>query len=167
MLTKLVKGELDWIVMKALQKDRARRYETANGFARDVERYLKDEAVLTCPPSTAYRLRKLAGRHRGAVVAASAGLIGLIFLVVILAVSNRIISASNDEKAEALLQKEQALAAAKASAEHAEAQRQRAEANFLKARVAVRDLLMRPVVGGSGWERLPASERKQFADMAI
>ena len=51
--TKLVRGELDWIVMKALEKDRDRRYETANGFAMDVQRYLADEPVQACPPSTA------------------------------------------------------------------------------------------------------------------
>src|SRR5262249_57700397 len=50
-LTKLVKGELDWIVMKTLEKDRNRRYETANGFALDVQRYLADEPVQACPPS--------------------------------------------------------------------------------------------------------------------
>src|SRR4029450_4346536 len=57
-LTKLVRGELDWIVMKALEKDRNRRYETANGFAQDVQRYLADEPVLACPPSAGYRLRQ-------------------------------------------------------------------------------------------------------------
>src|SRR5262249_29107644 len=64
-LTKLVRGELDWIVMKALEKDRNRRYETANGFAMDVQRYLADEAVIACPPSSGYRLRKFVRRHRG------------------------------------------------------------------------------------------------------
>jgi tetratricopeptide (TPR) repeat protein len=64
-LTKLVRGELDWIVMKALEKDRDRRYETANSFAMDVLRYLADEAVLACPPSVAYRLRKFARRNKG------------------------------------------------------------------------------------------------------
>src|SRR5262249_36550260 len=59
-LAKLVRGELDWIVMKCLEKDRARRYETANGLARDVQRYLADEPVEACPPSAGYRLRKLA-----------------------------------------------------------------------------------------------------------
>jgi serine/threonine protein kinase/Flp pilus assembly protein TadD len=63
-LSGLVKGELDWIVMKALEKDRGRRYETANELASDVERYLADEAVLACPPSAGYRLRKLARRRR-------------------------------------------------------------------------------------------------------
>jgi tetratricopeptide (TPR) repeat protein/serine/threonine protein kinase len=63
-LSGLVRGELDWIVMKALEKDRTRRYETANGFARDVQRYLADEPVEACPPSVGYRLRKFARRHK-------------------------------------------------------------------------------------------------------
>ena len=77
-LTKLVRGELDWIVMKALEKDRNRRYETANGFAMDVQRYLADEAVQACPPSAAYRLRKFVRRHKGPVLA---GLLILLALV--------------------------------------------------------------------------------------
>ena len=60
-LTKLVRGDLDWIVMKALEKDRNLRYETANGLAMDVQRYLGEEPVLACPPSAGYRLRKLRG----------------------------------------------------------------------------------------------------------
>src|SRR5205807_3825974 len=68
-LTKLVRGELDWIVMKALEKDRNRRYETANGFAADVQRYLADEPVLACPPSAWYRFRKFARRNKGRVTA--------------------------------------------------------------------------------------------------
>ena len=70
-LTRLMRGDLDWIVMKALEKDRTRRYETAVGFARDVERYLKDEAVEACPPSAGYRLQKLARKHRTAMVTAA------------------------------------------------------------------------------------------------
>jgi tetratricopeptide (TPR) repeat protein/serine/threonine protein kinase len=67
-LTRLVRGELDWIVMKALEKDRNRRYETANGFALDVQRYLADEPVLACPPSVGYRLGKFARRNKRALV---------------------------------------------------------------------------------------------------
>jgi tetratricopeptide (TPR) repeat protein len=63
-LAKLVRGELDWIVMKALEKDRTRRYETANGLARDVQRYLTDEPVEACPPSAGYKLRKLARKYK-------------------------------------------------------------------------------------------------------
>jgi WD40 repeat protein/serine/threonine protein kinase len=68
-LTKLVRGELDWIVMKTLEKDRNLRYETANGLAADVQRYLNDEPVQACPPSVSYRLQKFARRNRGAVTA--------------------------------------------------------------------------------------------------
>ena len=71
-LSALVRGDLDWIVMKALEKDRTRRYETASGMARDVERYLADEAVEACPPSASYRLRKFARKHRAALATASA-----------------------------------------------------------------------------------------------
>jgi serine/threonine protein kinase/tetratricopeptide (TPR) repeat protein/WD40 repeat protein len=70
-LTSLIRGDLDWIVMKTLEKDRSRRYETANGLARDIERYLQDEPVLACPPSTAYRFRKFLRRNRRQVIAAS------------------------------------------------------------------------------------------------
>ncbi|HZL89651.1 MAG TPA: tetratricopeptide repeat protein, partial [Pirellulaceae bacterium] len=66
-LTKLVRGELDWIVMKALEKDRNRRYETAAGFAADLERYLADEPVQACPPSAMYRLSKFVRRNKGAI----------------------------------------------------------------------------------------------------
>jgi serine/threonine protein kinase len=75
-LSKDVQGELDWIVMKALEKDRNRRYETASGFAADIERHLHDEPVEAGPPSATYRFRKFAKRNRttvavGAVLAMS------------------------------------------------------------------------------------------------
>jgi non-specific serine/threonine protein kinase/serine/threonine-protein kinase len=62
-LPKLLRGELDWITMKALEKDRTRRYETVNGLARDLERYLAGDTVEAGPMSTTYRLRRFAGRH--------------------------------------------------------------------------------------------------------
>src|SRR5439155_15683726 len=68
----LVRGDLDWIVMKCLEKDRTRRYETANALARDIERYLNEEPVEASPPSTAYRLRKLARKHRRLLATAAA-----------------------------------------------------------------------------------------------
>jgi serine/threonine protein kinase len=81
-LTNLLRNELDWIVMKALEKDRTRRYETANGLAADVNRYLAGEPVLAHPPSTAYRLRKFVRRHRPQVLAASLVLLALLAGVV-------------------------------------------------------------------------------------
>jgi serine/threonine protein kinase/tetratricopeptide (TPR) repeat protein len=67
-LSKLLRGELDWIVMKTLEKDRNRRYETATGFAADLQHYLNDEPVVACPPTAAYRVRKFASRYRAALV---------------------------------------------------------------------------------------------------
>ena len=79
-LNRLVQGELDWIVMKALEKDRNRRYETANGFAADIERYLHDEPVEACPPSAAYRFRKFARRNRTALAIAAIVLSSLLIM---------------------------------------------------------------------------------------
>ncbi len=77
-LSGLVKGDLDWIVMKALEKDRSRRYETASSLARDVQRYLHDEPVEACPPSLRYRLGKLLRRRRGPVLAAAVVLLAVL-----------------------------------------------------------------------------------------
>ena len=67
-LVQLLSGDLDWVVMKALEKDRNRRYDTPGSFAEDVERYLRHDAIVARPPSTAYRVRKFAQRNRGAVL---------------------------------------------------------------------------------------------------
>ena len=77
-LARLVRGELDWIVMKALEKDRGRRYETASGFANDIAHNLNDEPVQACPPSVGYRLRKFVRRNKGPVLAASLVLAALV-----------------------------------------------------------------------------------------
>jgi eukaryotic-like serine/threonine-protein kinase len=68
-LVQMLKGDLDWIVMKCLEKDRQRRYETANGLAMDIHRHLEGEPVQAAPPSTAYRFKKFLRRNRGQVVA--------------------------------------------------------------------------------------------------
>jgi tetratricopeptide (TPR) repeat protein len=77
-LGRFVKGELDWIVMKALAKERDRRYETANGFAKDIERFLNHEPVTAGPPTMAYRVRKFVRRNRGPVIAAGLVLLALV-----------------------------------------------------------------------------------------
>jgi eukaryotic-like serine/threonine-protein kinase len=74
----LLKGDLDWIVMKALEKDRTRRYETANGLALDIERYLGNEPILARPPSKLYRLQKLVHRNKVAFTAAGAVAVALV-----------------------------------------------------------------------------------------
>ena len=84
------------MVMKALEKDRARRYETANGFAADVNRYLSGEAVQAHPPSTAYRLKKFVRRHKGQVLAA--GLILLALVAGIIGTTWGLIEAQKQER---------------------------------------------------------------------
>jgi serine/threonine protein kinase/tetratricopeptide (TPR) repeat protein len=76
-LSQQVRGELDWIVMKALEKDRNRRYESASAFAADVQRYLDDEPVQACPPSKLYRLRKLVRRYKAGLSVAACLLVVL------------------------------------------------------------------------------------------
>jgi serine/threonine protein kinase len=77
-LGQLCRGELDWIVMKALEKDRNRRYDTASAFAADVQRYLDDEPVTACPASRWYRLRKVLRKHRGALSAVALVVVALV-----------------------------------------------------------------------------------------
>jgi WD40 repeat protein/serine/threonine protein kinase len=71
-LSRLVCGELDWIVMRCLEKDRTRRYEAASSLARDLQRYLADEPVEACPPSAGYRLRKFARKNQKLLITAAA-----------------------------------------------------------------------------------------------
>jgi serine/threonine protein kinase len=81
-LRQLFRGELDWIVMRALEKDRNRRYESASALAADVQRYLHDEPVQACPPSAWYRFRKFARRNKRAVVTAAAAALVAVLAVV-------------------------------------------------------------------------------------
>jgi WD40 repeat protein/serine/threonine protein kinase len=86
-LSRLLRGELDWIVLKALEKDRSRRYETASAFAADVRRYLSDEPVEACPPSALYRFRKFARRNKAVLRTALVVAVALALAVAALAVS--------------------------------------------------------------------------------
>jgi tetratricopeptide (TPR) repeat protein len=78
-LIHLVRGDLDWIVMKSIEKNRTRRYETANALAMDIQRHLDDEPVMASPPSTVYRFQKLIRRNRTAF-AALAGTVGALLI---------------------------------------------------------------------------------------
>jgi eukaryotic-like serine/threonine-protein kinase len=98
-LSQLVRGELDWIVMKALEKDRNRRYETASAFAADIQRYLNDEPVLACPPSARYQLRKFVRRNKGVLLTASAVVLAVSLTA---AVSTLLIWRANQNLQEAL-----------------------------------------------------------------
>jgi serine/threonine protein kinase/tetratricopeptide (TPR) repeat protein len=145
-LSRLFRGELDWVVMRALEKDRNRRYETANGLALDIQRYLADEPVLACPPSAAYRIRKFVRRHRGPVLGASlvafllaAGIVGTTTGLIRTLAAERKAVQESQAKEEA---RRQAVAAA---AVEAEARRQARQALNTMTDAVVEDLLGRQV----------------------
>src|SRR5262249_41377059 len=125
-LGRVLRGELDWIVMKALEKDRSRRYESASAFAADIQRYLSDEPVLACPPTAMYRFQKFARKHRSALVTAAA--IAVCLLLGTTVSAWQAVRATTAE-AQANANEGQAKEAAAAEAK----QRQRAEANEQKA----------------------------------
>ena len=101
-MSQLFRGELDWIVMRALEKDRNRRYETASSFAADVERYLHDEPVQACPPSTLYRFRKFARRNKRVAVMAGFVFALLVVAVAVLGVSYAQVKGALEVKSQAL-----------------------------------------------------------------
>ena len=111
-LQRILKGELDWVIMKALEKDRDRRYGTANDFASDIDRYLNDEAVTARPPSTSYRVNKFVRKNRGLVASVIA--IGFLLLAGIIGTSYGLFKANEQ--------------AARANEETARANKQTAEA---------------------------------------
>ncbi len=118
-LGNILKGDLDWIVLKALEKDRSRRYGTASEFADDVQRYLDDEPVLATPPSARYRLRKFARRNKAVIWAVAA--VSLALLAGIVATSTAALWATRERDAA-----QQAFAKARAASERAEQQANRA-----------------------------------------
>ncbi len=123
-LTAMLRGELDWVVMKCLEKARERRYESASGLARDIQRYLADEPVEARPPSAAYRLAKLLKRHRTAGIAA-----GIVLVALLVGIAGMTFGLVRAE-----IQREKAEQAQAAEAE----QRARAEAQLAKAVAAER-----------------------------
>jgi serine/threonine protein kinase/tetratricopeptide (TPR) repeat protein len=132
-LGEVVRGELDWVVMKALEKDRNRRYETANGLAADVRRYLADEPVQACQPSAWYRLSKAARRNRVALVTSVVVATALVLGTVVS--TWQAIRAMRAEREAA-----KALKVAEAQRAEAEAQRRLAEDHARQARRAVDEM---------------------------
>jgi WD40 repeat protein/serine/threonine protein kinase len=100
-LSGLVRGELDWIVMNCLEKDRNRRYETAASLVSDVQRFLKDEPVQACPPSTWYRFRKFARRNKAALATAFVVGLAVVLAVAALATSTVLIAQALRSETEA------------------------------------------------------------------
>ena len=103
-----LRGDLDWIVIRALEKDRARRYETANGLAMEVQRFLANEPVLACPPSRVYRLQKLVRRNKAAFVA---GVVVTLALIGGLGIATWFWHQERDARKRAVMAEQQALAA--------------------------------------------------------
>ncbi len=95
-LCRQLKRDLDWIVMKAIEKDRVRRYASPSELAADLVRYLRDEPVMARPPSTAYRVRKFVRRHTAGVAAASLLLLLLVAFAATMAVQARRIAQERD-----------------------------------------------------------------------
>ena len=176
-LTKLMRGELDWIVMKTLEKDRNRRYETAKDFAADMQRYLSDEPVQACPPSAGYRLRKFVRRNRGAVLAATIVIVALLAGAAVSAwQAVRATQAGRDAQAGWADAEEKANAARearqKADEDRTRAEQAEAEAKRAAAKVgAINTFLLQAMLGSAAglvlWWALPASAFTQAAAIAI
>jgi WD40 repeat protein/serine/threonine protein kinase len=169
-LSGLVRGELDWIVMKCLEKDRSRRYETANGLAGDLERYLADEPVQACPPSAGYRFRKFARRHKAALAAGALVSVALLVAVAALAVSNVLVRHEGEQKAQALHDKEEALRKESAASEEAKEQTRVARQQSAEARrqseLARRNLYVAHLnLAQAHWENGNVSQVEEFLDL--
>jgi superkiller protein 3 len=157
-LSRLFRGELDWVVMKALEKDRIRRYETANGFAMDVQRYLADEPVLACPPSAWYRFGKFARRNRS--VLALGSVIVAASLMVLAVLAGSVGWVARDTAARQMVTKERVTMALE------EAHKRHKEGKWPEALTAAKraDALL---ASGGGDEEIHREVREVLADMQM
>ncbi len=179
-LPNLLRGEVDWIVMKALEKDPARRYETANGLARDIERYLQGEPVEASPASPTYRMRKFAGRHR-LVLATATGFLALLILGIVVSTweavrarraeqtavqeRNRVMAADKI----AQQQRDRAVtaeAAASRQLDNAVLQMHRADTEAVTAR-AVSDFLQKDLLGQASASNQSTADGKPDPDLKV
>jgi tetratricopeptide (TPR) repeat protein len=149
--------------MKSLEKDRARRYETANGLAHDVQRYLNDEAVTACPPSAAYRFQKFGRRNKVALLTST-------MIVAALLAGTGISTWQAVRATRATIGQREAVRLAQANertasenAKQAEAERARAESYFYKARLAIANIATGAMRGQAKWAELPPEWRKLVA----
>ncbi len=161
-----LRGELDWIVMKALEKDRTRRYETANGLARDVERYLRDETVEACPPTWGYRLKKAYRKNRTAVAVAA----GFVLLVAGAAAMGTVLAVqARRAERNAATERDRAQALAEeANAQRATADRERERAEEEKRTAqAVRDFLQKDLLSQANMIEQAEARRLVGGDYAV
>jgi eukaryotic-like serine/threonine-protein kinase len=129
-----IEQDLDWIVMKCLEKDRARRYETANGLARDIERYLKHEPVIACPPSRLYTFRKAVERNKAAF--SSAAIVALVLVLGICGSTWQAVRATHAERRENLSLEQSKIAQANEARERKKAQTALAQMQSIEIRRA-------------------------------
>ncbi len=161
-LTKLVRGELDWIVMKALDKDRNRRYETANGFAMDLQRYLADEPVQACPPSASYRFRKFARRNK--VVLATTAVIIVTLLVATVTVAWKWLETEQARQQEQIAKGE--AEGARAEAKESEKRAKTGEDRAVQAERTARLRYAEALVGQARGTRLSRRPGQRFEALA-
>jgi serine/threonine protein kinase len=152
-LSNEVRGELDWIVMKALEKDRGRRYQTAGALARELQRYLKDEPVEACPPSTTYRLQKLARRNKAALLTAA-----IIAAALVVGTAASVSQAIRATQAEAL---------ATVRLNEATEARAHAETNAGKARQAVDDMYTQVAEKWLAYQPQMEPVQREFLEKAL
>ncbi len=132
-LRRLLKPDLDWIVMKAIDKDRSRRYETANGFALDIQRFLDNEPVRAMPPSAGYRFRKFALRHKWGISVGAAAAVALVSGIIMVKMQGNTHRRLWERAEMATKMAEKATERAEKATERAEKERERAEEEREKA----------------------------------
>ncbi|MBK8793061.1 MAG: tetratricopeptide repeat protein [Holophaga sp.] len=186
-LMSLLRGDLDWVVMKCLEKQRERRYASANGLARDIQRYLSDEVVEARPPSTGYRMRKFLRRNRGSALAGAAVATALVLGMMAFAWQARVARQQRDlarsaEQAEAFQrrlanqERDRAVAAeSQATASGAQAlrdrnlamqQKQRADAESAAAK-AVNDFLQNDLLAQASADNQSGQTSKPDPDLKV
>ncbi len=161
-LSRLLRDEIDWIVMKALEKDRSRRYESASSLAADIQRYLSDEPVLACPPTTMYRFQKFARKHKPALATAAAIAACLILGTTVSAwQAVRATTAEAQANANAATAQEKAQ---EANTQRDEAQRQRDEVRELNERLKSTLYASNMNLARHAWEKGGAEQVRQLLE---
>ena len=170
----LVRGELDWIVMKALEKDRSRRYETADAFAADIGNYLADDPVLACPPSLKYRLGKVVRRNFVSLSVAASFLLLLIAGIAGTAsqarwaLSERDRALTAESNADRLLKQEQhSRRRAQRAEQTAQSRLADVEAARRKTRAALDEMSSRMVSDWLGSQEVLADDQKEYLQKSI
>jgi WD40 repeat protein/serine/threonine protein kinase len=138
-LTRLVRGELDWIVMKALEKDRSRRFETASTLAADMQRYLNDELVEARPPSPLYKFGKLVRRHKRVFAMAGFATLVLLVALAVFGVSYAQVQHEQQQTSEALQREREATEGLTAAFERERLSREKERVNSYNQRIALAD----------------------------